>query len=74
MSLRIEFSGQLLPGRPRAEVIELDRDVSVRELALQVGLDPEEVGLAVINGVQAEMEDIVPRDGRLSFFPHLSGG
>ena len=46
----------------------------VREVALLIGLNPEEVGLVVIDGVQQEMEDPVPEACRLCFFPPLSGG
>jgi hypothetical protein len=74
LTLRIELSGQLLPGSPRHLSLTLAHPMTVQEVALSIGLDPEEVGLVVIDGVQHEMEDSVPEEGRLCFFPPLSGG
>jgi hypothetical protein len=37
-------------------------------------LNPEQVGLITINGVQSELQDALPPDCRLCFFPYLSGG
>jgi molybdopterin converting factor small subunit len=39
-----------------------------------LGLEPEEVGLVVIDGVLSEMHAAVPPDCRLCFFPPVSGG
>jgi hypothetical protein len=43
-------------------------------VAILLGVDPQQVGLIVINGVQSEMQDPVPPDCRLCFFPYMSGG
>jgi hypothetical protein len=48
--------------------------VTVREIVDLLGLDPDSIGLIVINGVQSEIEDTVPPDGRLCFFPPVAGG
>ncbi len=48
--------------------------MTVREIVDLLGLDPDSIGLIVINGVQSEIEDAVPPDGRLCFFPPVSGG
>ena len=48
--------------------------MTVREIVDLLGLDPDSIGLIVINGVQSEIEDPVPPDGRLCFFPPVSGG
>ena len=74
MDVTIELSGQLLPGRPRSQTLKLEHTMTVQGVALLLGLEPEEVGLIAINGVQSEMDDPVPPDARLCFFPHLSGG
>jgi len=41
--------------------------MTVQEVAVLLGLDPDDVGLIIINGVQSEMEDPVPPDGRCVF-------
>lgn len=48
--------------------------MTVQEIADQLGLKPDEIGLISINGVQSELEDVMPPDGRLCFFPPISGG
>ncbi len=48
--------------------------MTVQDIAIQLGLDPERVGLIAINGVQSQLLDPVPPGGRLCFFPPLSGG
>jgi hypothetical protein len=70
----IELFGQLAPGVPRRQILSLERPVTVREIAILLGVESDLVGLIAINGVQSEMEDPVPPDGRLCFFPLISGG
>jgi hypothetical protein len=48
--------------------------MTVNEVAILLGVDPKEVGLVVINGVVSQMQDTVPPDCRLCFFPPMSGG
>jgi hypothetical protein len=70
----IELFGQLAPGVPRRQTLSLERPMTVKEVAILLAVDPDRVGLIAINGVQSQMEDPVPSDGRLCFFPPLSGG
>ncbi len=74
MNISIELFGQLSPPLPRHITLELESQKIVRDVVIQLGLDAQEIGLIVINGVQSEMEDPVPPDCRLSFFPYVSGG
>ena len=70
----IELFGQLAPDVPRRQVLSLERPMTVKEVAILLGVEPDRIGLVVVNGVQSEMEDPVPPDGRLCFFPPISGG
>jgi hypothetical protein len=54
--------------------LALEKPMTVREIVDLLGLDPDSIGLIVINGVQSEIEDPVPPAGRLCFFPPVSGG
>ena len=72
--IEIELFGQLAPNLPRRQSLTLARAMTVQEIARQLGLNPDEIGLIVINGVQCELHDTVPPDGRLCFFPPVSGG
>ena len=74
MPVEIELFGQLAPALPRRQSITLERPMNAGEVGLLLGLDLDEVGLIAIDGVQSELEDPVPSDCRLCFFPPLSGG
>jgi hypothetical protein len=70
----MELFGQYATGRPKRATLDLEQPVTVREVAVLVGLDPDTLGLISIDGVQSELDDPVPADCRLCFFPPLTGG
>lgn len=74
MTLEIELFGQLLPGEQRCQNINMDAEMHVFEVAKILGLEPDELGLITINGVQSEINDFVHPGSRLCFFPYMSGG
>jgi hypothetical protein len=74
LAVDVELFGQLSPGVPRRQTLNLEHPMTVYEVAVLLGLDMEEVGLIVINGVLSQMQDPVPPDCRLCFFPPMSGG
>jgi hypothetical protein len=74
LPVEVELFGQLAAGRPRRTTLSLEPRGTVRDVAIVLGLDPEAVGLISINGVQSELEDAVPADCRLCFFPPMTGG
>jgi molybdopterin converting factor small subunit len=74
VAVEVELFGQLLPGQLRRRTLVLERATTVHQIAADMGLEEEAVGLIVIDGVQREMDDAVPPDCRLCFFPPVSGG
>lgn len=74
MAVEIELFGNISPETPRKQNLVLERSMTIREVINMLGITTEEVGLIVVNGVQSELDDPVPFDCRLCFFPHLSGG
>ncbi len=74
MALEIELFGGLCPNLPRRQMVARARATTIAEVAESIGLNPDEVGLIVLNGVQSEWEDIAPVSGRLCFFPPVMGG
>jgi len=74
MKVTVEISGQLLADRPRQQFIEVKKGATAGDVAATLGLNAGEIGLVVVNGVQSELEDLLPPDCRLCFFPYLSGG
>jgi hypothetical protein len=74
VTISIELFGQLSPRSPRRQTLDLAPGQPVRAAADRLGLNAEEIGLITINGVQSEMEDVLPPSCRLCFFPYVSGG
>ena len=74
MAIDVEVFGQLLPGSPRRRKFAVSQPVTVAQVAAWLKLTPGEIGLIAIDGVQSELDDIVPVDCRLCFFPPLTGG
>lgn len=74
MTVEIELFGQLLPGKSRRQTLEMERPLNVQDVALRLGLNPKEIGLMTINGVQSELDELVPPKCRLCFFSHMFGG
>ena len=74
MPVDIELFGQLAPGRTRRQSLTLDRPMNALQVAILLDLNPDEIGLIAIDGVQSELEDPVPLNCRLCFFPPVSGG
>jgi len=74
VKISIELFGQLAPLSPRRQTLDLASHAMVAEAARVLGLNPEEIGIITIDGVQSEMEDALEPDCRLCFFPYLSGG
>jgi hypothetical protein len=48
--------------------------MTVRDVALHLGVDPDEIGLIAIDGRQSELDDLVPAGCRLCLYPPVSGG
>lgn len=74
MAIDVELFGQLAPNVQRRQTLNLESPASVSEVAVCLGVNPEEIGLVTINGVQSYMQDEVPLTCRLCFFPPMSGG
>ncbi|PWB56254.1 MAG: hypothetical protein C3F13_01570 [Anaerolineales bacterium] len=74
MKLSVELFGQLSPLSPRRQTLDVADSATVQDAVSLLGLNPGEIGLITINGVQSELRDQIPADCRLCFFPYLSGG
>ena len=74
MPVDVELFGQLLAGQPRRRNIEIPAPAPVRDLVQKIGLDSDQIGLIMIDGVQSNFDDMVQPDSRLCFFPLVDGG
>ena len=74
MAIDVEVFGQLAPHVPRRQALILERPATVQDIARQLGLNVDDIGLMSVNGVQVELHEFVPLDCRLCFFPPMTGG
>ncbi len=74
MAVDVELLGGLATNIPRRQKMILQDPVTIGELVNRLGLKAEEIGLIVVDGVQKELDDLVPTTCRLCFFPPVSGG
>jgi hypothetical protein len=74
LAVEVELYGNLALQMPRRQKFELEHPMTAKELAIDLGLDPTGIGLVAINGKHEDINQVVPKDGRVCFFPHLSGG
>ena len=74
MALDVEIFGSLHPDLPRRQTVMPEHAMTVSQIAVLIGLNPEEIGLIVMDGVQSELDDPVPMTCRLCFFAPVSGG
>jgi molybdopterin converting factor small subunit len=74
VAVDIELFGQLALHLPRRQTLTMERPMTAEQVAIQLGLNPDDIGLMSINGVQVELQELVPPDCRLCFFPPMSGG
>ena len=54
--------------------MEIQKPETARELAMTIGLNPDDIGIVTIDGAQSNLDDPVRTDSRLCFFPYLTGG
>ena len=74
MTVDVELFGQLAPSVQRRQTLNLESPAPVIEVAIRLGINPEEIGLVTIDGVQSLLQDKIPLTCRLCFFPPMSGG
>lgn len=74
MAVEVELFAQLAGKYFHKANIEIETERTVINIIEELNLNPEEIGLVTIDGVQSGMEDLVPRSCRLCFFPPMSGG
>jgi hypothetical protein len=74
MTIEVKIFGQLLLLlTERHQYTGMKYPVLVQGVVNLLRLNPEEVGLITIEGVQREMEDLIELGYRLRFFPPIFG-
>lgn len=74
MSVDVELFGQFASGRQRRQNLTFKSPILASDVAMLLGLNPDEIGLVTIDGIQSSLQDPLPLTCRLCFFPPMSGG
>jgi molybdopterin converting factor small subunit len=74
MTVKVELFGQLCFQLEKNQELDLNEALTVSELASLVGLKSEQIGMAVIDGMQVTLDTVVPGSCKLSLFPPMTGG
>ncbi len=74
MAVELEVFGALLPAGKRRQFLQIEGCTTVQQVVESLGLNPDDIGLITIQGVQSELDDVVPPGCRLCLFPPMSGG
>jgi len=74
MAVELEVFGALVRPDKRRQILQINGRTTVRQVADSLGLNPDEIGLITIQGVQSELDDVIPPGCRLCIFPPMSGG
>ena len=72
--IEIEVFGALLPPAQKRQHMKSEGPTTVKDVIVRLGLDPDDIGLATIDGVQVVLEAEVPATCRVCLFPPMSGG
>jgi len=74
MTVNVELFGQLRNNREKSQNFDIKSPKTVSEVALLVGIQTEQIGMAVIDSRQVPLNEPVPESCRLSLFPPMTGG
>jgi sulfur carrier protein ThiS len=54
--------------------MEVPEGAAVRDVALKLGIPPEEIKIVMVNGVGARLTTLLRGDERVALFPPVGGG
>ena len=74
MTIELEVFGALVPLEKRHQLLQINCGTTVRQIADSLGINPDEIGLITIQGVQSQLDDVIPHGSRVCIFPPMSGG
>ena len=59
---------------PQTIVVEKPGAMTIRELALDVGIPPILIVFASVDGVRTSLNDVITADAKIQFFGTMAGG
>jgi len=74
MEIRVKLFATFRNGRFREKTLEFNRGATVSQIIRTLGIDPEEVGVTMINSRHCSMKDRPAPNDALAIFPMVGGG
>jgi molybdopterin converting factor small subunit len=74
MKVEIRLFATLRPGRFHKRMFDLSEGITVGEVLEQLGIEPQEVAILLVNGHHAMEHETLQPDGVMALFPPVAGG
>jgi sulfur carrier protein len=74
MDVEVRLFATLRQGRFDRRTLPLPADSRLRELFEQLALDPQDVAIRLVNGREAELDQVLNNADVVSLFPAIGGG
>lgn len=74
MRLTVKLFAYFRDNRFRERVSDYPAGTTVREIICSLGIDPDEVGVTMINSRHCLLDQVPATDDQLAIFPEIGGG
>ena len=77
MKAKVILTGSLqsiLEDRPKEVMLEVDQPVSIRQLLIQMGINPRIVMKVFVDGIQREKGDQIDKEAEIILMGPVAGG
>jgi len=74
MQLTVKLFAYFRDDRFKQRVMEFGAGTTVEDIIRSVGIDPEEVGVTMIDSRHCELAQVPPEGCQLAIFPAIGGG
>jgi sulfur carrier protein ThiS len=74
MEVNVELFTYFRENRFSSQKMTLPEGIKVRDIVITLAIDPDEIGVILINGKQSNQDTILSSEDTLSLFPLISGG
>ena len=74
MKVKVKLFAHLRDGRFRERELELEPGTAVQDIATALGIDPDEVGVTMLNSRHCSLSQEVHEGDVVAIFPMVGGG
>lgn len=74
MLIEVKLFAYFRDDRFKIKTFDLEAETSVRKVITELGINPEEVGVTMINGRHCQLDTTLNTGDSLGIFPMIGGG